>query len=1043
MKKQLLGLLLCLGSVFTSAQSGNLIDLNKQVKNQLQPRNGGCGTGSLSACIAALLPNQNAGTNGLFLQSLGGGGLAWTAAGGGGGQVYPIAGIALSTGSAWTTSIAAPSSALVGVSDVQTLTHKTLTDGTNVFPTFNQNTTGTAANLAGTPALPNGTSATTQVPGDGSTKIATDAFVLANAGGGLAGLTNNFIPKSTSSTTLGNSACNDTGSLFACSDPGGMQGSSFVATGTGSPDIYTTIATPIAPTTPGTGYSWFDGTTNHLRDESFTGGSAHIGTTVEAYTSPTHQFLTGLSTAGVFISAQPQIADINGGAPSDSAVLTTSLVIPATAISTRGTSNTGPPPSVIAPALSFVSDPNYGLTMVLNGNEIWPVTAVQVTSTTVIFSLTTPINGISWAPGDCFQLQSLPNSSNLQNLNGQDIAVTSRNGVIGTSTITVTIAGTANSCQTGALVGTLPTVGTYSALTATAEHYAMFLSGHTLLFNRLTSSSQFCPTVGTIRICDSSASNSDKVYGYDPTSTNSIDMLQRWTGSGPTTWTQIGDASYGAIAPGGLYAPSLLDANGNKEVIFTTTASAVDYFNFTNSATGTPGLLTITAAGTDSNIAINIVSKGSGGVLCNGSSCTGGGGGMVYPGAGIPNSTGSAWTTSYTTSGTGTVVALTASPIFTNTSTSTIPLVANSQSGTTADIADFQVNGVTKGSFDTSGMVHSTLLFEAQSSSGNESFICGNDGSSIVGCTAAFRGADHTSASGAETAGVAIFRGGNNNSSVNSANVIAGGATLVPGLLTNATPGALATEGSLVIDEAYKGAGTLGTLACYSGTAQTIQSCASIAANSNWVGIIQQTSGGSQGVTLLGTVNAVFDTSITAVAGDLVCVSTTGAGTVSDVSLLTPALASCPTPQSYVGRVKYQTTGGTTSAFVTIDPRSKSFPTGSDLGTISYVAAGTTTFAASGAGAAGGVVTAIHSTSTTLSPIGLTKWGTYSLEILEDSTGGSVSFALGTAGSCSAWKVTGAGAGAITLTSAANSRDLLTWTFDGTNCIATFRANAT
>jgi hypothetical protein len=38
---------------------------------------------------------------------------------------------------------------------------------------------------------------------------------------------------------------------------------------------------------------------------------------------------------------------------------------------------------------------------------------------------------------------------------------------------------------------------------------------------------------------------------------------------------------------------------------------------------------------------------------------------MVYPGAGIPNSTGSAWGTSYTTSGSGTVVALTTSPVFT------------------------------------------------------------------------------------------------------------------------------------------------------------------------------------------------------------------------------------------------------------------------------------------------------------------------------------------------------------------------------------------
>lgn len=41
------------------------------------------------------------------------------------------------------------SDTVVELIQTQTLTHKTLTDATNVFPTFNQNTTGTAANLAG------------------------------------------------------------------------------------------------------------------------------------------------------------------------------------------------------------------------------------------------------------------------------------------------------------------------------------------------------------------------------------------------------------------------------------------------------------------------------------------------------------------------------------------------------------------------------------------------------------------------------------------------------------------------------------------------------------------------------------------------------------------------------------------------------------------------------------------------------------------------------------------------------------------------------
>ncbi len=52
--------------------------------------------------------------------------------------------------------------------------------------------------------------------------------------------------------------------------------------------------------------------------------------------------------------------------------------------------------------------------------------------------------------------------------------------------------------------------------------------------------------------------------------------------------------------------------------------------------------------------------------LASGASCMpSSGGSMVYPGAGISNSTGSAWGASYGTSGSGTTVALTASPVFT------------------------------------------------------------------------------------------------------------------------------------------------------------------------------------------------------------------------------------------------------------------------------------------------------------------------------------------------------------------------------------------
>lgn len=122
-------------------------------------------------------------------------------------------------------------------------------------PTLNQNTTGTASNLSGTPALPNGTTATTQTVGDSTTKLATDAFVLANAGG-VSGLTLNFLPKANSSTTLTNSLCDEgvtTANVFTCSDSAGAAFTSkVVISGT---QWYTQGPFSTIPATPGASLS--------------------------------------------------------------------------------------------------------------------------------------------------------------------------------------------------------------------------------------------------------------------------------------------------------------------------------------------------------------------------------------------------------------------------------------------------------------------------------------------------------------------------------------------------------------------------------------------------------------------------------------------------------------------------------------------------------------------------------------------------------------------------------------------------------------------
>jgi len=88
--------------------------------------------------------------------------------------VKAISGIVKSNGTTISAAVAGTDYVAVGGA-LGTPTSGTLTNCT--FPTLNQNTSGTAANLSGTPALPNGTTATTQAKGDNSTKIATTAYM--------------------------------------------------------------------------------------------------------------------------------------------------------------------------------------------------------------------------------------------------------------------------------------------------------------------------------------------------------------------------------------------------------------------------------------------------------------------------------------------------------------------------------------------------------------------------------------------------------------------------------------------------------------------------------------------------------------------------------------------------------------------------------------------------------------------------------------------------------------------------------------------------
>ena len=136
--------------------------------------------------------------------------------------------------------------------------------------------------------------------------------------------------------------------------------------------------------------------------------------------------------------------------------------------------------------------------------------------------------------------------------------------------------------------------------------------------------------------------------------------------TGTFTWPTFNQSTTGTAA--GLSATLAIGSGGTGQ----TTASAA--FNALSPIT-TAGDLII---GNGTNSAIRLAIGTNNQVLTsNGTTASWAtsASGMVYPGAGIPNSTGTAWGTSYTTTGSGTVVALATSPLLVT------PILGTPQSG--------------------------------------------------------------------------------------------------------------------------------------------------------------------------------------------------------------------------------------------------------------------------------------------------------------------------------------------------------------------------
>lgn len=148
------------GIGITSPDASAALDISSTTKGLLIPRMTATQQAAISSPATGLMV-FNTDSVKFYFYSGGWNELGSTA---GGSMVYPIAGIAVSTGSAWGTSITDNSIAwnnaagwgnhaaagYMTAASTNTVTNKDLTSGTNSFPTFNQNTTGSAASLTNT-----------------------------------------------------------------------------------------------------------------------------------------------------------------------------------------------------------------------------------------------------------------------------------------------------------------------------------------------------------------------------------------------------------------------------------------------------------------------------------------------------------------------------------------------------------------------------------------------------------------------------------------------------------------------------------------------------------------------------------------------------------------------------------------------------------------------------------------------------------------------------------------------------------------------------